>query len=120
VNAQLNARQTYAAAVLAARKPRSAEYELLARVTHALKAAAGFAALACALHENRKLWTALSADIADPGNQLPAALRARLFYLSEFTRQHSSKVLAGEGDAGVLIDINTAVMRGLEGSGGAR
>lgn len=120
MNAHIYARKTYAAANQAARTPRSAEYELLARATHGLKSATGFAALAGALHENRRLWTVLSADVAEPGNLLPAPLRARLFYLSEFTQLHSSKVLAGQGDVAVLIDINTAVMRGLAGAEASR
>ena len=50
---------------------------------------------------------------------LPPALRAQLFYLYEFTDQHSRKVLAGNASIEVLVDINTAVMRGLRGETGA-
>jgi len=112
------ARAAYGAPALPTRTARGTEYELFARVTHRLKAAEalgrdGFGALARALHDNRVLWTTLADDVASPGNVLPAPLRARLFYLAEFTALHSRKVLAGEARAGVLIDINTAVMRGL-------
>ena len=77
-----------------------------------------FAALATALDANLRLWTTLGADVAGPGNALPQALRAQLFYLYEFTAEHSRAVLEGRASVEVLVDINTAVMRGLRGEGG--
>lgn len=102
---------------------RSIEYDLLAQITHRLKAAwelrsNDFPSLASALHDNQQLWSTLATDVSDPGNRLPAALRARLFYLYEFTAHHSRAVLDGSGSVEVLTDINTAVMRGLRGQGG--
>jgi flagellar biosynthesis activator protein FlaF len=124
VNATTLAKTAYSAPGQPNRTARGTEYELFARITHKLKIAhskgqAGFAAMAAALHENRRMWTVLATDVADPGNQLPKELRARLFYLAEFTAQHSSKVLSGKASAEVLIDINTAIMRGLRQEGGA-
>ncbi len=117
VTAQSLAKAAYTAPVAVTRTARSIEYDVFARITHQLRAAlvAGsqFAALARALHENRTLWATLATDIAENGNALPVDLRARLFYLAEFTAHHSRKVLAGQADANTLIDINTAVMRGL-------
>ncbi len=78
---------------------------------------ANFRALAEALHENRTLWTHLAAEVADDDNELSQDLRARLFYLAEFTAHHSRKVLRGEADVAPLIEVNTAVMRGLSGKG---
>ena len=109
------------------RSPRAIEYDLFARVTRALASAqaatgpagrADFAAIAKALHDNGRMWRVLATDVAEPGNALPQALRARLFYLYQFTEQHSRKVLGGTAEVGVLVDINTAVMRGLRGEGG--
>jgi flagellar biosynthesis activator protein FlaF len=122
VNALDLARTAYASPGTPARTLRGIEYDLFARVTHRLKTAqtrgrADFAAMAKALHENRQLWIALASDVAEPGNELPAPLRAQLFYLYEFTEQHSAKVLEGTASAEVLIDINTAVMRGLRSEG---
>jgi flagellar protein FlaF len=116
------ARTAYASPGTPARTLRGIEYDIFARITRRLKAAqaAGmrdFAALAGALHDNRQLWSLLAADVAEPGNALPAALRAQLFYLYEFTDQHSAKVLDGHATLEVLIDINTAVMRGLRSEG---
>lgn len=118
MNAINMARSAYATAAAPIKTSRSAEYEVIARITHRLQAAHdqgrdGFSALATALFENRRLWTSLAADVAEADNPLPEALRARIFYLMEFTNQHSRKVLAGDAEVGVLIDINTAIMRGL-------
>jgi flagellar protein FlaF len=105
------------------RAPRALEYDAFALVTRRLAAApgasAGFPRLAAALDDNRRLWRTLAADVADPGNALPATLRARIFYLYEFTEAHTRRVLDGAADPQVLVDINTAVMRGLRGDGGA-
>lgn len=111
------AKTAYSTPQATVRTPRSIEYELLARVTARLNTALvekmPFAALVAALHDNRKLWRALAADLAEPGNALPQPLRAQLFYLAEFTRIHTGQVMKGAADTQVLIDINTAVMRGL-------
>jgi flagellar biosynthesis activator protein FlaF len=104
--------------------PRAIEYELLARVTQAMSLAWGqrkdnFAALMLAIDDNLRLWATLAADVAEPGNGLPAPLRAQLFYLYEFAMQHSKAVRNGTASVEVLVDINTAVMRGLRGETGA-
>jgi flagellar protein FlaF len=118
VNTTMMARSAYAASPNPARTPRGTEYEAFARITARLRAASlagtpGFPALADALHENRRLWTILASDVAESGNGLSPDLRARIFYLAEFTLQHTSRVLAGDGDAAILVDINTAIMGGL-------
>ena len=91
------ARNTYARPDPDLRDPRGLEYELLARATSALRKAAegkgGFPELAAALDRNLRLWTALAADLASPGNALPEDLRARLFYLYEFTAAQSRQIL---------------------------
>lgn len=113
------ARTAYSGAAAPIRTERGAEYDALVRCTRALAAAqaAGedFPAMVQALHDNRRLWTALAADVSKPENALPAALRAGIFYLAEFTLHQSRRILSGEADAGALIDVNTAVMRGLSG-----
>lgn len=108
------------------RPARSVEYDLLARATHHLRRAAaeaeapaGRMALVAALAENDRIWGVFAQDVADGENGLPQALRAQLFYLYEFTLQHSRKVIDGTARVEVLIDINTAVMRGLRGDAGA-
>lgn len=119
MNAQLMARSAYSGAAVPTRTGRGTEYEIFARVTHRMQAAKDqdYAALVRALHENRTLWTALAADVAVATNELPAPLRAQIFYLAEFTTQHSRKVLAGNAGVEILVEVNTAVMRGLRSQG---
>ncbi|MGV6850023.1 MAG: flagellar biosynthesis regulator FlaF [Marinibacterium sp.] len=110
----------YASATIPIRSEKSIEYEIIARVTRRLKLAAdagpdGFPALASALHDNKRLWNAFAVDVAHPENGLPDLLRARLFYLAEFTHEHSRAVLARKADAKALIEVNLAVLRGLRG-----
>jgi len=112
------AKTAYSASAAPIRTHSGNEYEAFARVTHRLKNAAGagkarFSDIAVAIHENRQLWTLLAADVATDGNKLPAQLRAQIFYLAEFTTIHSRKILHGEATLEALIDINTAIMRGL-------
>ncbi|NHX28379.1 flagellar biosynthesis regulator FlaF [Escherichia coli] len=108
-----------AARQTAIKTPRSIEYETFAQVTARLRSAAagngGFPALVSALHENSRLWILLATDVSGGDNALPAALRARIFYLARFTREHTRKVLTGKDSADVLIEINTVIMRGLSG-----
>ncbi len=104
-----------------ARTPRKIEYDLLARTTQRLTSAwarrqADFPGFASAVDDNLRLWSALAVDVADSENGLPSALRARLFYLYQFTAHHSRAILEDRGSIEVLIDINTAVMRGLRGA----
>lgn len=107
----------YGTATRALGSERDIEYRVLGQVTgqltRAMKADAPFADLAAALHENTMLWATLSADLANPDNALPETLRAQLLSLAIFCRAHTAKVLDGEAEPGVLVEINTAIMRGL-------
>jgi flagellar protein FlaF len=90
----------------------------LAGITHRLQDAAkngrdGFIDLVEALNDNRRLWTIFASDVADDGNELPEDLRARILYLAEFTFQHTRKVLARRAGVSPLLEINTAILRGL-------
>ncbi|MDQ2065306.1 flagellar biosynthesis regulator FlaF [Xinfangfangia sp. CPCC 101601] len=113
----------YVSASAPARTARSAEYEVIAQVTRRLAAATqrrtlDYPNFIKALSENERLWSTLAADVADEGNGLPTQLRARLYYLYRFTSDHSRKVRLGNASAEVLVEINTAVLRGLRGTGG--
>lgn len=125
MNVQTLARKAYADTVNTTRTERSIEYELMARVTHRMKAAAeagpvAFPRLVEALYDNRRLWTALATDVADGENALPSDLRARIFYLAEFMQIHTSKVLNKKAGIAPILQINVAVMRGLNGKGSAK
>lgn len=118
MNALQMARTAYAPATTATSTPQSVEYDAFVRITSAMRRAERGAARISALHDNRSLWTLLAGDVADAENGLPPDLRARIFYLAEFTRQHTSRALAGDAEIDVLIEINTAMMRGLRGQAG--
>jgi len=118
VNALLKAKSAYSAAKTPTRTAKNFEYEVVARVTRRLITAAQnsrdeFSELAVALNDNRKLWSIFTADIASKGNPLPDDLKQNLFELAEFTRQHTSKVLQRKANIRPLVEINTAIMRGL-------
>lgn len=118
-----SARSAYARPEAPARTSRSVEYDLLARTTQRLSLAwtrrkDDFPAFVEALSDNMRLWSTLALDVAQPENGLPSALRAQLFYLYQFTTEHSRAVLKGAASVEVLVDINTAVMRGLRGDKG--
>ncbi|MBY0421776.1 MAG: flagellar biosynthesis regulator FlaF [Parvularculaceae bacterium] len=118
MNDQILAHKAYAQSQRSVGSPRAIEYQVFARVTRDLRHAedsGSYPRLAEALHSNIELWTVIAADVAGEKNGLPRELRANLFNLCEFTRQHSKKVLRREADVSALIDINTAVMKGLRG-----
>lgn len=121
MNAFDMARTAYSSRTSPVRTDRGTEYEIFARITHQLRAScrpdAPIAERVAALHENRKLWITLATATADDDNALPQELRARLFYLAEFTIEHTRRALRGEAEAGALVDINSAVMKGLRASG---
>jgi flagellar protein FlaF len=96
------------------------EFEVIARISHRMKSAIqknDYPALVEALYENNKLWMAFAIDVANPENQLPDELRARIVYLADFTRQHTQKVMRKTDTALPLLEINAAIMRGLKQEG---
>lgn len=114
----------YAENALSTRSDRRSEYDVFAKVTRRLRDAAqtaksDFPKYAEALHDNQRLWTALSVDVLATGNALPDPIKARILYLAEFTRVHSQKVLSEHAPVLPLLEINVAVMRGLKSEKGA-
>ncbi|TCL01457.1 flagellar protein FlaF [Shimia isoporae] len=120
MNAAIDAKNAYRAAQTTTRSFKETEYELLGQMTRRMIATSklgksAFGELANALHDNRRLWSTFNVDLANENNPMPKDLKDRLIYLSEFTRQHTSKVLSGKANVAPLVEINTAVMRGLRG-----
>jgi len=72
----------------------------------------GLSKLATALHDNARLWNLIFLDLTNPKNRLDAELKKGLIYLAEFTRQHTTKVLQGEGEPAILIEINKNIISG--------
>ena len=112
-------RNAYGDATRALSSPREVEYQVFSQVTGMLNRALSdgrpFSEMVNALHENLRLWTVLTTDVIGGKNGLPLGLRGQLADLAKFIRGHTQKVLRHEAEAGVLVEINTAVMRGLRG-----
>ena len=122
MNATDMAQRAYAPTAAPTRSDRSIEYQVIARITFRMKSAIeadNRVKLIEALHENRKLWRTLALDVADVDNMLPTDLRARIFYLAEFTDQHTSEVLTNKVSPVPLLEINMAILRGLNPTGAA-
>lgn len=118
MNVVERAKEGYGKSAVPIKSPRATEYEAIARISHRLRASAlkqktNFPEFVEALHENNKLWSTLAIDVANPDNGLPQDLRARLFWLAEFTGHETRRILKDEGDVGVLIEINAAILQGL-------
>ena len=114
------AREGYGRNAVPIKSHRAAEYEAIARISHRLRAAAAkkssdFPEYIAALYENSRLWSTLAVDVAHPDNGLPKNLRARLFWLAEFTENETRRLMKNEGDVAVLIEVNAAVLQGLRG-----
>lgn len=119
MNSYAMAQRAYAPTTAPTRSNRSIEYDVIARITYRMKKAVtqgDFPQLLEALHENRKLWRTLAIDVADPDNGLPDDLRARIFYLAEFTDHHTHLVVRKQESAVPLLEVNTAILRGLKKS----
>ena len=117
------AQTVYSAASAPIRTERSTENQVFAQITHRLSKASadsfeGFIDLASGVKENRRLGANLASDVSDDENGLPSDLRAQIFYLAEFTEVHSRKVLTREANSNALVEINTAIMRGLRATEG--
>ncbi len=122
MNALSKAQIGYAANSAPTKTGRRAEYEVIVSVTQRLRASAqnsklDYASYAEALHDNRRMWNTLAIDVADNDNTLPEELKARVFYLAEFTSQHTSKILRDKVSVMPLLEINMAVLRGLKHEG---
>jgi flagellar protein FlaF len=110
--------RAYQQAATRAEAPRDAEYRLFGQVTRALMvaseaAATDISARIDAIDWNRRLWSTLARDCSEPGNQLPAEVRASIISLSLFVGRHSSEVMRGDDDFETLIEINKMMMQAL-------
>ena len=117
--------QAYKTAATRAENPREMEYRLFGQVTRALMHAStvdrtDVATRIDALDWNRRLWSTLATDCANPDNAMDKGLRAQIISISLFVSRHSSAVMRGEDTFEALIDINKMVMQGLAGPGTAQ
>lgn len=97
--------------------PRVAERAVFERVTAQLRHAAQLASRTSEFHEavhtNRRLWAAVIADVADPGNSLSAELKEGLISLGLWVQRESTAAATGRSKLSALINVNEAVIGGL-------
>jgi flagellar biosynthesis activator protein FlaF len=110
--------QAYQKAATWAESPRQMEYRLFAQVTLALMEAAksdpaDIPARIDVLDWNRRVWTALCEDCSNPGNALPAPLRASIISLAIWVGRHTSAVIRRQEQIEPLIEVNRMIMQGL-------
>lgn len=123
MNVHTIAERGYMQNAASTRSERRTEYEVLARITHRLRKAAqnerrDYPAYIEALNDNRTIWKAFAVDVLDKKNGLPDELKARIFYLAEFTDSHTSKIIREKQSVVPLLEINVAILRGLKPEGG--
>ena len=116
--------QAYQRAAEQAEGPKQTEYRLFGLVTRALLEAAeadekDFSGRMKALHWNRRLWSTIAGDCANPDNVLPNELKASIISLSMWVNKHTSEVMQGQQKIEPLIDINRIIMQGLSNQPGA-
>lgn len=113
--------QAYKTAAARAENPREAEYRLFGQVTRALidaseTDAADIKTRMDALDWNRRLWSTLATDCADPDNALPQPVRAQIISISLWVSRHTSLVMQRDEEIEPLVEINRMVMQGLAGA----
>lgn len=97
---------------------RALEREVFARITARLDAAdperpGGAADFVTVLDENRRLWSTLAMDLAQPRNALPDALKGAIISLAAFVERQTPLVARRAADKQSLVDINRNVLAGL-------
>ncbi len=119
-----NAAAAYAKVSTTVLGPRSIEQKVFRQITGLLSAAnegenVPMSRIADAVYRNSQLWTLLAADVASDDNALDPALRGQIISLALYSQRTGQAVLRKEASLDALIDINTAIMNGLEGAGEA-
>jgi flagellar protein FlaF len=109
--------RAYQQAATRSESPRETEYRIFGQVTRALIDASqtpdDVVKRVDALDWNRRLWSTLAADCAQPENGLPQEVRAQIISLSLWVGRHTSAVVRKEEDFEPLIDLNRTMMQGL-------
>ncbi len=110
--------QAYQRASAQAESPREAEYRIFGLVTAGLinaqrEGRGNLPGLAHAIDRNRRLWSILAQDCANPDNALSPEMRAQIISLSMWVSRYSSSIIQDGEDIEPLIDINRTMMQGL-------
>jgi flagellar protein FlaF len=101
---------------------RTQEAQLFKQVTYNLiqgKTDKNGMALVRAASDNKLLWMTVIQLLSDGQNQLPAPLRAQLISIGQAVIKEIDDNITGKLDVDFLIEINTQIIEGLLGGGGA-
>ena len=79
-----------------------------------------FAEIAEAIYQNSKIWTTLAVDVFSDNNTLPETLRGQLASLALYAQKTGRVVLRKEAPVDILIELNNAIISGLDGDSGAQ
>lgn len=100
--------------------PRQTEYRLLADVCRELVESAKDGSQSLrrreALDWNRRVWMTFLVDCSQPENALPVALRAKIISLGLWVSHYTDEAMWTDLDLAPLVDVNTAIMKGLLGN----
>lgn len=104
---------------VATQNGRDLEYRLLAQVTGGLmKAREGRASIQEKYNwilQNEKVWSVFLADVNDPDNALPRALKGGIASLALWVMKETKLVMSDDGaPLDDLIEINRQIMAGLK------
>jgi flagellar protein FlaF len=110
--------QAYQRASAQAESPRETEYRIFGLVTAGLisaqeKGRDDLPGLALAIDKNRRLWSLLAQDCANPENVLAGPVRAQIISISMWVSKYSSQVIRDGEDIAPLIEVNRSMMQGL-------
>ena len=99
--------------------PRQSEYRLLGAVSRELAASLvdveNPGRRREALDWNQQIWITFMLDCGQAENALPATLRARIISLGLWVARYTEKAMFSDLEVQPLIDVNTAIMKGLLG-----
>lgn len=98
--------------------PRETEYRIFGCITRDLMSVSALprtdGRVIEALDRNRRLWSTLATDCALSENGLPQPLKAQIISLSRWVSRYASQVMRDNARIEPLIEINRAIMQGLE------
>ncbi len=120
----------YKSTIRSSESPRQIERRILSRLTGQLEARAAdydtaegsherieilSSGLRRDLTENQRFWGELRHDLSQPGNALPAELRAGLLSIAIFVERQTNAVIGGAPGVSALVGINRSIVAGMAG-----
>lgn len=118
-----NAATAYATVTTSILAPRDIEQRIFQQVNGRLMAIkdnpdATATEIADAIYANTQLWTMLAVDVLSDENTLPEQLRGQIASLAIYSQKTGRAVLRKEASVDDLINVNRAIIAGLDGDPG--